>query len=272
MSAICKSPLRYPGGKSRAIRQILALLPTDISEFREPFVGGGSVFLAVKSVYGRAIGRYWINDLNRDVYCFWRYAAQANSALADCIAQYRQRTTDGRALYRYWRDEARVQDDFDRAVRFFIMNRITFSGTVDSGGYSESAYRGRFTASAIQRLRDIAPLLDGVDISNEDYSALLAGEGAFLFLDPPYYSATASRLYGKKGDLHTGFDHARFAQAMRDCRHRWLITYDDSPYIRELFRFATIIEWRLQYGMNNYKQATAASGRELFILNYPPPS
>ena len=46
MPKLAKSPLRYPGGKSRALKQILPLIPMSISEFREPFVGGGSVFFA----------------------------------------------------------------------------------------------------------------------------------------------------------------------------------------------------------------------------------
>ena len=58
------------------------------------------------------------------------------------------------------------------------------------------------------------------------------------------------------------------AENMKKCPHRWLITYDDSPKIRELFAFAKIVEWQLQYGMNNYKQGKAAKGHELFIKNY----
>jgi hypothetical protein len=50
--------------------------------------------------------------------------------------------------------------------------------------------------------------------------------------------------------------------------HRWLMTYDDSPFIRERYSFATIEPWQLQYGMNNYKQAQAAKGEEIFIKNY----
>ena len=94
------------------------------------------------------------------------------------------------------------------------------------------------------------------------------GENVFIFLDPPYWSATDSKLYGVKGELHTSFEHERFAEAMRNCPHRWLITYDDSPKIRALFAFADIIEWELQYGMNNFKQTSAAKGREIFIKNY----
>ena len=45
-----KSPLRYPGGKSRALKQILPIVP-EFKEFREPFVGGGSVFFALKQLF-----------------------------------------------------------------------------------------------------------------------------------------------------------------------------------------------------------------------------
>ena len=55
---------------------------------------------------------------------------------------------------------------------------------------------------------------------------------------------------------------------MKKCPHKWLITYDDSPMIRDLFDFADIHEWTLQYGMNNYRKDSAAKGHELFIKNY----
>ena len=55
---------------------------------------------------------------------------------------------------------------------------------------------------------------------------------------------------------------------MKTCKHSWLITYDDSPEIRNNFKFAHIHEWELQYGMNNYKQGKAEKGKELFIYNY----
>lgn len=62
-----KSPLRYPGGKSRAIKQILPIVPS-FDEYREPMVGGGSVFFALFQKYPNK--KYWINDINRDLYIF----------------------------------------------------------------------------------------------------------------------------------------------------------------------------------------------------------
>lgn len=76
------------------------------------------------------------------------------------------------------------------------------------------------------------------------------------------------KLYGKSSKLHTSFEHHKFAKLLQQSHHRWLITYDDSPKIRENFHWANIFEWELQYGMNNYKQSNAAKGKELFITNY----
>ena len=277
MAKLPKSPLRYPGGKSRALKQILPHVPLNISEFREPFVGGGSVFFAIRSLFQDRIKSYWINDLNYDLYCFWKEVRDNVPDLVATLRKTHTTTSDGRALFE---ELAQAKDqlnqnrnalcEFQRAVRFFVLNRITFSGTVDSGGYSQSAYEKRFTDSSIERVKSISPYLSGTKITNGDYTEILFQEGdnVFIFLDPPYWKATESKLYGVRGTLHTTFDHAQFAENMRKCPHKWLITYDDSPVIRELFDFAEIQEWTLQYGMNNYRKTSAAKGNELFIKNY----
>lgn len=265
---MAKSPLRFPGGKSRAIGQILPLVP-DFEEYREPLVGGGSVFLALRQRFPER--KYWINDLNYELYCFWKVAQECADRLADTLHRMRADTRDGKALFYRLLERYGHGDEFERAVRFFALNRITFSGTVDSGGYSEQAFQGRFTTSAIERIRQLQPLLRGVHITHGDYEPVVREEGAgvFVFLDPPYYSATESRLYGKRGELHLNFDHRRLAQVLREVAHCWLLTYDDSPFIRDLYANYTQVRWSLQYGMNNYKQPTARPGRELFIANYP---
>ncbi|CAG0970889.1 MAG: DNA adenine methylase [Anaerolineae bacterium] len=265
-----KSPLRYPGGKSRAVDRILAQVPDAIREYREPMVGGGSVFLAVKGVFRTRLSRYWINDLNFDLYCFWKSARDHNERLAGRIGELKGQYPQGRDLWRLLNEENPTRSDLERAVRFFILNRITFSGVVDSGGYSEQAFKSRFTDSAIERVRKLEPMLSGVQITHQDYEPVMSepGVGVYIFIDPPYWKATGSRLYGVDGTLHTSFDHERFAQTAKDCPHQWLITYDDSDYIREQYQFAQITRWELQYGMNNYKQTSARKGGELFIRNY----
>lgn len=265
-----KSPLRYPGGKSRAISQIIDYLPATFSEYREPFLGGGSLFVYLKQKRGDL--HFWINDLNHDLFLFWNYAQSHLPDLVSGVHQIKNHYENGRELFtKLTHDSTEDLSELERAIRFFVLNRITFSGTVESGGYSEEAFHKRFTESSIQRLSTLESLLDDVVITNLDYSQLLEspGDDVFLFLDPPYLSVKKSKLYGKKGDLHTSFDHDRFAHLLKNCNHQWLVTYDDCPEIREKFQFAYLYEWQLQYGMNNYKQLSAAKGKELFITNYP---
>jgi len=267
-----KSALRYPGGKSRAIKYILPMIKkVSFTEYREPFIGGGSVFLSVKQNIGN-IDKFWINDINYDLYCFWKILKNKPDELCCAIMNIKNSWENGRELYNYYMQDTNYTE-FERAVRFFVLNRITFSGTVDSGGYSEQAFKKRFTISSIERMKKMSSLLtDDVIITNYDYEKVIFKNAddnhVFIFLDPPYFKSRKSRLYGKNGHLHQTFDHERFAKNMKKCKYKWLITYDDSPEIRELFDFANIKEYSLQYGMNNYKQKKAEKGKELFIFNY----
>lgn len=268
--ALIVSPLRYPGGKSRAIPKIVMQLPPHFEEYREPFVGGGSVFIYLRQKFPRV--RMWVNDLNFDLFCFWKETQKDAACLAARVQHVKDETEDGRRLFETLRAQVnQPMSDFERAVRFFILNRISFSGTVDSGGYSEGAYHGRFTDSSIKRVAQIGALLEGVRITNEDYKQVIHASGSevLLFLDPPYLAATKSRLYGVNGNLHMVFDHQEFAREVQHCEHKWLITYDNSPEIRKNFEFAHTSDWELQYGMNNYKRSYAPKGQELFITNYP---
>lgn len=264
---IVKSPLRYPGGKSKALKQITPLVPF-FREYREPFVGGGSLFYYFKQEF--PYRQYWLNDLYPGLYAFWISSRDNNNELTTIVNEWKESFTNGKELYDFLKKNVDEFDLLHKAAAFFIFNRITFSGTTESGGYSEQAYHLRFTDSSIERVRLTENILLNTTITNCDYEELLIqpGDDVFIFLDPPYHSATKSSLYGKNGNLHKGFDHERFANLMRNCNHRWLITYDDSPYIRDLFPFANIFSWDLKYGMRNVKKNGNNIGQELFISNY----
>ena len=271
-NSLIKSPLRYPGGKSKAIDKIARYLPYNLSqysEYREPFVGGGSVFIYLKQKYPHL--KIWINDLNPELYLFWKIARSHLLELVKSLREIKHKYTDGKELFNELTTiNVETLSEFDRAVRFFILNRITFSGTVDSGGYSRQAFTKRFTDSSLDRLSKLETILSDLKITNLDYSDLIDGgkNQTFIFLDPPYFTATKSKLYGKDGDLHTIFDHQKFAEIVKKSPHNWLITYDNSAEIKQNFTEFNIFEWELQYGMNNYKQKKAAKGLELFINNY----
>jgi DNA adenine methylase len=264
---VVRSPLRYPGGKSRAVKVISPLLPS-FDEYREPMVGGGSLFCHVRQQFPEK--KFWINDLYHPLFCFWEQLQESHEDVIKQIRYWRKEFGEGKQLHRFLGEHLPHFNPVETAAAFFIFNRITFSGTTESGGFSSQAFTSRFTDSSIERLIPFEDILKGVRISNMDYQAVISapGKNVFLFLDPPYYSATRSALYGKNGALHKNFDHQRFADSMKSCPHRWLITYDDSEFIRELFSFAFIIPWQLTYGMRNITPQSNQTGKELFISNF----
>ena len=262
-----KSPLRYPGVKSRSVDLISTIIP-EFDEFREPFLGGGSIFIYAKQHFPNK--KFWVNDLYFELYKFWEMAQKDVDALIEKVYEWRNKFQIGKELHQFLNKNLADFNDLERGAAFFIYNRITFSGTSLSGGFSEGAFTGRFTESSMQRLYQFAKVINGAEITNLDYAELVKkeGENVFIFLDPPYYSATKSALYGKNGNMHKFFDHIKFAENMKNCNHKWLITYDDSEYIRDLFSFANIMPWELMYGMRNVTKGADQKGKELFISNY----
>lgn len=263
-----KSPLRYPRGKSRSVERIASLIP-QFDEFREPFVGGGSVFIHLKQKFPNK--KYWINDIYPALFKFWEMSQNNVKNVIEQVLIWRVEYPVGKDLHKFLSDNMLNFNDLEKAAAFFIFNRITFSGTTEAGGFSEQAFKARFTDSSIERLKPIEKLLKNVKVTNDDYQKVIEAEGenVFIFLDPPYFSATKSALYGKNGHLHKSFDHERFAESLQNCPHKWLITYDDSPFIHALFPFAHITPWQLTYGMRNVNKDSDQKGEELFISNYP---
>ena len=244
----------------------------NFKEYREPMVGGGSIFFALKKKVPDK--KFWINDINRELYLFWKACKMNNQELLDGVIKLKKNYEDGKKLYLKFNGQIKNLTDIQRAIRFFLLNRITFSGLAESGGYSDESFNKRFTFSSFDCIEKSKMVLKKVKISNIDYNKVITAEGeeVFIFLDPPYFRNGKSKLYGKAGKIHANFNHEVFAKNMKKCKHKWLITYDNSPKIVEMFSYAKIYTWELQYGMNNYKQKSAKIGQELFISNYDIPS
>ncbi len=266
-----RSPLRYPGGKQRAIDQISRVLPKSAKEYREPLVGGGSVYFHARSI--SFAKKYWINDKFDELILFWKAVQDPTicARLAEELERLHSSFASAREIKEYFlqaREEHPANDNYRKAFLFFFFNRVTFSGTTRAGGFSSAASLRRFTVSSIQRLGPMPEALAGTQITSVDFEKVIdePGKDVFIFLDPPYYTAT--RLYGHGGSLHC-FDHERLSRCLQNSSHRFLITYDDCDEIRKLYDWAKIKSWSLQYGMNNCNvQRESKIGTELFISNY----
>ncbi len=213
---------------------------------------------------------YWVNDIYENLFYFWQYCQTDLDGLIEKVIAWKQEFQEGKLLYKYLIEKLQNFNELEKASAFFVFNTIIFSGTTKSGGYSQKAFEKRFTDSSIERVKKLTQILKNTGITNYDHQKVLEAEGkeVFLFLDPPYYSAEKSALYGKRGHLHKEFEHEKLASILKHTNHKWLMTYDESDYIRNLFSWANIQSWNLTYGMRNINGNVNQNGKELFIANY----
>ena len=188
--------------------------------------------------------------------------------LIEGIVELKSKFKNGKDLYNFilYRRDFNLSM-LERGIDFFILNRITFSGIVDSGGFSQKAYESRFTISSIDRLKNTYRVIKNFNFSCDNFFNLVNSDldnqkDIFIFLDPPYYSSIKSKLYGKKGILHSNFNHENLRDYLYQTKSKFLLTYDNCEYIKELYKDFYMLEWNLQYGMNNYKQKNADIGKD----------
>lgn len=257
-----KSPLRYPGGKSRLAKKILEFIPEKIA-VASPFFGGGSVELALMSRNQRVQG----NDAFAPLANFWLRAFDDNKELIEkCQTGFKFH--DKRHLFSLCRvmlQSSEFNDRLDSAASYFIVNRCSFSGATLSGGFSESAAEYRFTQSSIDRL---ALLGDCENLSQfcvcdfRDFINKYSGN-KFLYLDPPYYEIDG--LYGNNGDMSFGYeDHQDLAEILLQTHtNGWALSYNDCPQIRDLYKGFEFVELKPSLSMSNGKKSCP----EVLILN-----
>ena len=269
-----KTPLRYPGGKSRAVVKLLQFLPdlTQVKEFREPFLGGGSVSLEITKRYPNV--EIWVNDLYEPLYNFWCELQHNGQDLQDAIWSKKNKYPDpdtARTLFNQSKENVNDKElsNFDRAVAFYIVNKCSFSGLTESSSFSRQASQSNFSYNGIERLSAYSKIIENWRITNLSYEDLLTDwKDAFIYLDPPY--DIKDNLYGKKGGMHKGFDHDKFAKDCDQHTAPMLISYNSNQIVKDRFKEWTVGEFAHTYTMRsvgcyNIDQATR---KELVLLNY----
>jgi DNA adenine methylase len=246
----------------------------DYKEYREPFLGGGSVALEVTKRYPKI--DIWVNDLYEPLYNFWRELQDHGQALRDELFELKQlwSTPDlARTLFdsskEYLGRPVEDTKDFQRAVSFYVVNKCSFSGLTESSSFSAQASDSNFSMAGIDRLPEYQKLIANWKITNLSYEHLLTDDKAvFTYLDPPY--DIKDNLYGRKGSMHKGFNHDTFAVDCDCFVGPQLISYNSSNLVRERFEGWTVGEFAHTYTMRSVGSYTIdqASRKELVLFNY----
>ena len=271
-----KTPLRYPGGKSRAVKYLVPKMPKDVTEYREPFIGGGSVAIAFTKEYPDI--PVWVNDLYAPLVNFWQMLQTRSDGLFVLLEAYKKEysTPDSaRELFNYCKQDLNDEEkpELCRAAAFYVVNKCSFSGLTESSSFSAQASDHNFTMRGITNLPKYSELIQNWKITCGPYWDMMmtsAPVGTFWFFDPPY--DIKDNLYGKKGELHKGFNHEEFHAwiTQGNVKDRWMITYNTNPTLMEWYDGYYQTKWDLTYTMRSVgdymnEQKDRA---ELLITNY----
>ena len=272
-----KTPLRYPGGKSRALVKLFQFIPDlkNYKEYREPFIGGGSVALEITKRYPH-IG-VWVNDLYEPLYNFWCELQHNGDKLQKELVNLKGvhcNQDSARCLFQSMKEVINDEEksNFDRAIAFYIVNKCSFSGLTESSSFSPQASDSNFSLRGIERLTEYQELIQHWIITNHSYERLLVNDwdkkGHFVYMDPPY--DIKDNLYGRKGGMHKKFDHDKFAEDCDNYTSPMLISYNSDQIVKDRFKEWTVAEFAHTYTMRSVGcyNTDQASRKELVLLNY----
>ena len=277
---------RYPGGKSKkSIReQIMMKFPKNYLEFRDAMVGGGGIFFSIPKDKKR-----WINDMDENLITVYQALKERP---IDFIKKCREiegpKKTDGlspskpngKAKY-----NSRLKLEFDRlsknrledpALSYLFVNRTVWAGRVNYEIESRMYFSNPQGWNTVHgpKMEKAAEIIKDAKITCGSYQKILEEEGSdvLIYIDPPYCVNTGleknSKLYKYNFEEN---DHIELSKNIKNCKHKVIISYDDSPFIRELYSDFNINKTTWTYcGTSSAKthSKTKRIGKELIITNY----
>lgn len=265
------TPLRYPGGKGQLTPFIKLLFQSNKlldGHYVEPYAGGAGVALGL--LFGEYASHVHINDLNKSVYAFWHSVIHETEALCALI----QRTEISMEA---WREQKLIQTQavaptlLELGFSTFYLNRTNRSGILNAGVIGGKEQTGPWKIDArynkedlISRIKKIAQYRNRISIYNQDAADFIKKElpnvpnRSLVYLDPPYYV--------KGQDLYQNYyrheDHSDIAILVSDISQRWIVSYDQAPEIRTLYKnFRSLV-----YGYH-YSAANRYEGSEVIFFS-----
>ena len=271
-----KTPLRYPGGKSRACTKMQYYFPDlrNYTEFREPFLGGGSVAIYVSKMYPHL--KITVNDLYEPLINFWMNLQMFGSDLSSEIKKLKLAHPNQKSAEGLFKESKKIVNDntktnIERAVAFYIVNKCSFSGLTECSSFSKQASDSNFSLRGIEKLPEYSEIISNWHINSYSYEYCLrenVHDGLFMYLDPPY--DIKDDLYGKKGAMHKKFDHDKFAEDCDGHTSDMMVSYNSSQLVKDRFKNWTVTEFDLTYTMRSVGDYMhdQQQRKELLLLNY----
>ena len=239
------SPLRYPGGKKKLIGFVKDVIEcNDLlgGTYIEPFAGGASVALSL--LFTEYVNNIIINDIDRSIYAFWYSAINNTEDLCRLIR-------DTTVSVDEWDRQRAVQehkidcDTLELGFSTFFLNRTNRSGIVKGGIIGGREQTGKWKIDCrynrtdlIKRIEKVALYANRIELHNQDAIDFINSirpvldANVLIYFDPPYYNPGAA-LYA---NFYTPDDHRKLSEFIKRLECKWMLTYDYTPDIIELYR------------------------------------
>lgn len=257
-------PFRYPGGKFYALNLIAPYWEHCAhDEYREPFMGGGSVFFTKpKSKYNI------INDVDAELITTYKVLQnkEQREALVEMVSKEVASKERWREVYDF-----QPSNDLETAFKYFYLNRTSFSGKLSSPAWGYREKRSLPPSRWKERIIPCGEKLEGVDIENTDFEEIIEaparGKNVLMFIDPPYYKPPKKKHY-RYG--FTTADHERLANCLKNTPYKFILTYENTPEVIQLYSWAVINGIQFSYRVDNSaeNEGVRKKGAELIITNF----
>jgi DNA adenine methylase len=189
----CHPFVKWAGGKSQLIPQIIHLMPAKFTRYFEPFLGGGAVFFHIASYNRNA----FLSDINTDLINAYKVIRNHVEELISALNYHQNKYNKSPKKYYYHlRDSAQVFNKIDTAARFIALNKTCYNGLyrVNKNGLFNvpiGRYKNPIICDA-DNLRNMSVVLkeSGSNLGVSDYKKILvekAEKDDFIYLDPPFH-------------------------------------------------------------------------------------
>lgn len=253
-----QTPLIWFGGKSKLADDIIRLMPQHKC-YVEPFGGGASVIAAKAPVLYEVY-----NDIDGDVVNFIMVIREDADRFTRAVGSLPY----SRKLYEQWKKEPWPEDDFERALRWFYLNR---SGIAKGNADRTTGWRhspqinvARSFHNAAARVKEFSERMRYVQIECRGFREIIRvydTPDTFFYVDPPYI--------GREDCYAGGFteqDHRDLAGLLSNIKGQVIVSYYDDALLLELYD-----GWH-RTELTGYVQSVGGTGprqaQELLLMNY----
>ena len=262
--------LKWVGGKTQLMDQLMSRFPSKMESYYEPFVGGGSVLLALLNrvrageltVAGRIVACD-ANSLLINVFVQIRdHPGEVHSAINEIVEKYRgiaafkgsktpgseEVAMSSKESYYYWLRRtftAHSQLDAQKAAMFIVLNKLCFRGVFRMGPNGFNVPFGHYVKTpqfpTRERWLEYSQAFARVEFICQDFETTLAMPrgGDFVYLDPPYVPVTATSFVGYTEGGFSSKQHETLFGLARGLMPRGiavLMSNSDAPIVHETFR------------------------------------